>query len=226
MYSMLTLPRLPSFRGTSNGPSRISTSDGHPWMSTQYFKFKLITDDSIDVVAKMFLKNMTPEGQLPVRYDFMSAATRSLPYGREGDREMVMVMRIERVVNLYYLDCFDHANGFDFVHVSVSDLVDERTCVKEAITLRYIYTDRFDTYIEDTTRYRRTLDKLVDHRHIQVTHLLSGWEVTDLSRDNFSSRAVTQYYNWDGVRLASRMLNRNKSHQIVNAFINKIFDLD
>ncbi|CAG8847375.1 19007_t:CDS:1, partial [Gigaspora margarita] len=61
MYSMLTLPCLSSFRGTSNGPLRISTSDGHPWMSTQYFKFKLITDDSINVVAKMFLKNMTPE---------------------------------------------------------------------------------------------------------------------------------------------------------------------
>ncbi|CAG8854431.1 14050_t:CDS:2, partial [Gigaspora margarita] len=115
--------------------------------------------DSIDVVAKMFLKNMTPEGQLLVRYDFI----------------------------------------FDFVHVSVSNLVDERTCVKEAITLRYIYTNHFDTYVEDTTRYRRTLDKLVDHRHIQVTYLLSGWEVIDLSRDNFSSRAVTQYYNWDGV---------------------------
>ncbi|CAG8557262.1 10521_t:CDS:2 [Racocetra fulgida] len=45
---------------------------------------------------------------------------------------------------------------------------------QEAITLRYIYTDRLDTYIEDITQYRRTLDKLVDHRHIQVTHLLSG----------------------------------------------------
>ncbi|CAG8857541.1 41713_t:CDS:1, partial [Gigaspora margarita] len=46
---------------TLNGPSRISTSDGHLWMSTQFFKFKLITDDSIDIVSKMFLKNMTPE---------------------------------------------------------------------------------------------------------------------------------------------------------------------
>ncbi|CAG8738831.1 19380_t:CDS:2, partial [Dentiscutata erythropus] len=128
MYSKLTLPRLTSFRGTSNGPSRNSTSDGHPWMSTQYFKFKLITDDSIDVIANMFLQNMTPEGQLLIKYDFMSAA--------------------------YHMD-------------DVSDLIDEQTCVKKAITLRYVYTDRFDTYIEDTTRYRCTLDKLVDHWYIQ-----------------------------------------------------------
>ncbi|CAG8573992.1 557_t:CDS:2, partial [Racocetra fulgida] len=97
MYPFPRLPRSQSFRGTSNGPSRISTSDGQPWMSTQYFKFKLITDDSIDVVANMFLQDMIPEGRQPIKYDFMSAATRSLPYGRVGDREMIMVMKIERV---------------------------------------------------------------------------------------------------------------------------------
>ncbi|CAG8689379.1 10907_t:CDS:2 [Racocetra fulgida] len=123
MYSFPRLPCLPSFRGTSDGPSQISTSDGQPWMSTQYFKFKLITDDSIDVVANMFLQDMTPEGQQSIKYDFMLAATRSLPYGRVGDKEIIIVMKIDRV---------------------------------------------------DTTRYRRTFNKLVDHRHIQVTHLLSG----------------------------------------------------
>ncbi|CAG8853504.1 16309_t:CDS:1, partial [Gigaspora margarita] len=52
-------------------------------------------------------------------------------------------------------------------HVSVGDLIDGKTAVREAISLCYIYTDRFDMYVEDTTRYRSTLDKLVDHQNIQ-----------------------------------------------------------
>ncbi|CAG8729018.1 14318_t:CDS:1, partial [Dentiscutata heterogama] len=115
------------FRGTSNGPSLISTSDGRPWMSTQYFKFKLITNESIDVIANTFLQEMTPGDQPRLKYNFISAIMRCLPYGCVGDRELTMVMKVEHVVNLYYVDCFNHANGFDIVHVSVRDLIDENT---------------------------------------------------------------------------------------------------
>ncbi|CAG8785511.1 25071_t:CDS:1 [Dentiscutata erythropus] len=229
MSSNFILSCLPSFRGISNGPSLISISNGRPWISTQYFKFKLITDKSIDVIANTFLQEMTPSDQPRLKYNFMSAATRCLLYGRVGDRELTMVMKVECVVNLYYVDCFDHANSFDIVHVSVCNLIDENICVREARALRYIYTDRFDMYIEDTTRYRHTLDKLVDHRKIQVTRSLSsGWEVTSLSAgiNNLSSTIITQYYNWEGVRLASKILNRNNYHQLIYGFVTKIFELE
>ncbi|CAG8598650.1 9405_t:CDS:2 [Dentiscutata erythropus] len=174
MSSNFILSRLPSFRGISNGPSLISTSNGRTWISTQYFKFKLITDESIDVIANTFLQEMTPSDQPRLKYNFMLAAMHCLLYGHVGDRELTMVMKVERVVNLYYVDFFDYANGFDIVHVSVRDLIDENTCVREARALRYIYTNRFDMYIKDTTHYRHTLDKLVDHLKIQVTRSLSG----------------------------------------------------
>jgi hypothetical protein len=46
-----------------------------------------------------------------------------------------MVMKVERVVNLYNEDSFDFAEDFGIVHVSVRDLIDENTCVREARAL-------------------------------------------------------------------------------------------
>ncbi|CAG8495058.1 23563_t:CDS:1 [Gigaspora margarita] len=134
---MFALPHLPSFRGTSGGPSRVLTFNNQPWMSTQYFKFKLITIESISVIATTFLQAMTPDGQQSIKYDFMLAATRQLPYGRSGDREITMVMKVERVVNIPYVDGFNFANGFDIVHVLVTDLIDENSAKREAKALLY-----------------------------------------------------------------------------------------
>ncbi|CAG8546196.1 13072_t:CDS:1 [Cetraspora pellucida] len=163
MFALLRLPCLPSFRGTSGGPSRVLTFNNQPWMSTQYFKFKLITSESINVIANTFLEAMTPDGQQSIKYDFMSAATRHLPYGRSEDREITMVMKVEHVVNIPYVDGFNFADGFDIVHVLVTDLIDENSAKREAKALQYIYSDRFDMYIEDTSRYRHSLDNLVEH---------------------------------------------------------------
>ncbi|CAG8816440.1 41994_t:CDS:2, partial [Gigaspora margarita] len=208
--------------GHSEEPEHVLASDNRPWMSTQYFKFKLITSESISA--------MSPNNdQNNIRYEFMTATTWYMPYGCRGEKEMTIVMKTDHVINLLYVNSFNFANGFDIVHVSVSDLVDEKTAMREAISLHYIYTDCFDMYVEDTTRYRSTLDKLVDHQNIQVTCSLRGWEVTNVSRDvmnNNTTRVVTQYYNWDGVCPASKMLSRSNSHQIINAFIAKIFELD
>ncbi|CAG8537449.1 3250_t:CDS:1 [Gigaspora margarita] len=227
MINNFALPHFPSLYSHSEEPEHVLTSDNRPWMSTQYFKFKLITSESISVITNTFLQAMSPNNERNnIRYEFMTATTRRMPYERRGDKEMAMVMKTDRVINLPYVDSFNFADGFDISHVSVSDLMDEKTAVMEA---RYIYTDRFDTYVEDTTRYRSTLDKLVDHRNIQVTYSLTGWEVTNISRDlmnNNTTRVVMQHYNWDGVRLASKMLNRSNSHQIINDFIAKIFELD
>ncbi|CAG8829954.1 10779_t:CDS:2, partial [Gigaspora margarita] len=154
-----TLPRFPSFRGQSEESEHVLTSDNRPWMSTQYFKFKLITSE-----------------------------------------KMTMVMKTDRVINLPYVNSFNFADGFDIIHISVSDLVDKKTAVKKAISLHYIYTNHFDMYIEDTTHYRSTLDKLVNHWNIQVTYSLTGWEVTNVSGDlmnNNTTKVITQYYNWD-----------------------------
>ncbi|CAG8743969.1 25073_t:CDS:1 [Gigaspora margarita] len=107
---------------------------------------------------------MSPNNkQNNIRYEFMTATTRYIPYGRRGDQEMTIVIKTDHIINLPYVNSFNFADGFDIVHVSVSDLVDEQIAVREAISLHYIYTDHFDMYVEDTTRYRSTLDKLVDH---------------------------------------------------------------
>ncbi|CAG8594089.1 16073_t:CDS:2, partial [Dentiscutata heterogama] len=48
-----------------------------------------------------------------------------------------------------------------------------------------------------------TLDKLADHRKIQVTRSLNDdWEVTSLSAgiNNLFSTTITQYYNWEEKR--------------------------
>ncbi|CAG8723139.1 2981_t:CDS:2 [Dentiscutata erythropus] len=213
MINNFALPRFPSFYGHSKEPEHVLTSDNRPWMSTQYFKFKLITSESISVITNTFLQAMSPNNvQNNIIYEFMAATTRHIPYGCKGDKEMTIVMKTDRIINLPYVNSFNFADA-----------------LREAISLRYIYTDRFDMYVEDTTRYRSTLDKLVDHRNIQVTCSLKGWEITNVSRDvmnNNTTRVVTQHYNWDGVRLASKMLNRSNSHQIINAFIAKIFELD
>ncbi|CAG8843971.1 26540_t:CDS:1, partial [Gigaspora margarita] len=199
-------------------------------MSTRYFKFKLITSESINVITNTFLRAISPNNkQNNIRYEFMIATTRHIPYGCRGDKEMTMVMKTDRIINLPYVNSFNFADGFDIVHVSVSDLVDEQTAVRKAILLHYIYTDRFDMYVEDTTQYRSTLDKLVNHRNIQVTYSLTGWEVTNVSRDlmnNNTTRVIMQHYNWNGVCLASKILNRSNFYQIINAFIAKIFELD
>ncbi|CAG8500356.1 42841_t:CDS:2 [Gigaspora margarita] len=210
MSVLFSLPRFPSFRGTSGEHSRVLTSNNQPWMSTQFFKFKLITIESINVITYTFLQAITQNGQQNMRYDFMSAATCRLPYGRSGDREMTIVMKVERVVNLPYVDSFDFADGFDVVHVLAFDLVDENTAIREARALRYIYTDHFDI-------------------NIQVTRSLSGWEVTSLSGDgpNFAATSVvTQHYEWEGIRLATRILNMKNSKIIIDAFITKIMKRD
>ncbi|CAG8624575.1 34398_t:CDS:2 [Racocetra persica] len=83
---------------------------------------------------------------------------------------MTMVMKVELVVNILYIDSFIFADGFDIVHIFVTDLIDENLAKREAKALRYIY----------------------------ITHLLSGWEVTSLSNaetDFAISRVVTQHYN-------------------------------
>lgn len=49
-------------------------------------------------------------------------------------------------------------------------------------------------YVADTLRYGHSLDDLVEHLNIQVTRLLSGWEVTSLSgagTDFTATRVVT-----------------------------------
>ncbi|CAG8804012.1 8154_t:CDS:2 [Gigaspora margarita] len=221
MIKNFALPRFPSFCGHSEKPEHVLKSDNQPWMSTKYFKFKLITSESISVIANTFLQAMSPNNkQNNIRYEFMIATTRRMPYGHRGDKEMTMVMK---------LIVFNFGDGFDIVHVNVSDLKDEKTALMETISLHYIYTNHFDMYFENTTRYLSTLDKLVDHRNIQVTYSLTGWEVTNVSRDlmnNNTTRVITQHYNWEGVRLVSKMLNRSNSHQIINNFITKIFELD
>ncbi|CAG8826920.1 4020_t:CDS:2 [Gigaspora margarita] len=95
---------------------------------------------------------MSPNNeQNNIRYEFMTATTWRMPYRCRGDKEMTMVMKTDRIINLLYVDSFNFADGFDIVHISVSDLMDEKTALMEAKTFRFIYTDRFDTYIEDTT---------------------------------------------------------------------------
>ncbi|CAG8620730.1 34737_t:CDS:2 [Gigaspora margarita] len=145
------------FRGTFNGPSLIPTTD---------------------VIAHKFLKVMTPRDQPKLKYNFISATTHCLPYRYIGDRELIIVMKVERVVNLNYVDCFDHANAFDNVHVSAHDLIDENTCVREARALHYIYTNRFDE------------------------SLSGGWEVTSLpvGITTIFPAIITQYYNWEEKR--------------------------
>ncbi|RIB29395.1 hypothetical protein C2G38_2155463 [Gigaspora rosea] len=175
MINNFALPRFPSFYGHSKEPEHVLTFNNRPWMSTQYFKFKLITSESISVITNTFLQAMSPNNvQNNIMYEFMAATTRHIPYGRKGDKEITIVIKTDRIINLPYVNSFNFADGFDIVHVSVNDLVDEKTALREAISLRYIYTDRFDMYVEDTTRYRSTLDKLVDHRNIQVTCSLRG----------------------------------------------------
>ncbi|CAG8726373.1 32523_t:CDS:2 [Racocetra persica] len=114
-------------------------------------------------------------------------------------------MKVEHVVNIPYVDGFDFANGFDIVHVLVTDLIDENSAKREAKA--------------------HSLDHLVKYRNIQVTHLLSGWKVTSLSnaRTNFViSKVVTQHYNWEGIYLATRILDMKNSEIIIDAFIAKI----
>ncbi|CAG8824629.1 723_t:CDS:2, partial [Racocetra persica] len=74
--------------GTSGGLSSVLIFNNQSWMSTQYFKFKLITSESINVIATTFLQAMMPD----------------------GDREMTVVMKVERVVNILYIDSFNFAN--------------------------------------------------------------------------------------------------------------------
>ncbi|CAG8743240.1 3408_t:CDS:2, partial [Racocetra persica] len=150
---MFALPCLSSFRGTSGRLSCVLTFNNQPWMSTQYFKFKLITSESISVIATTFLQALTPDGQQSIKYDFMTASTCQLPYGQSGDREMTMVMKVECVVNIPYVDGFNFADSFDIVHVLVTDLINKNLAKREAKALRYIY----------------------------ITCLLSGWEVMSLS---------------------------------------------
>ncbi|CAG8719564.1 10331_t:CDS:2 [Gigaspora margarita] len=116
-----TLPRFSSFRGQSEESEHVLTFDNHPWISTRYFKFKLITS--------------------------------------ERDKEMTMVMKTDRIINLPYVNSFNFADDFDIVHVSVSDLVDEQTAMREAISLRYIYTDHFDMLENDIKKLERNIKK-------------------------------------------------------------------
>ncbi|CAG8827642.1 26087_t:CDS:2, partial [Racocetra persica] len=93
----------------------------------------------------------------------------------------------------------------------VTDLIDENLVKREAKALRH------------------SLDHLVEHRNIQVTCLLSGWEVTSLSNartDFVTSKVVTQHYNWKGIRLATRILDMKNSGIIIDAFIAKIMKRD
>ncbi|CAG8464335.1 499_t:CDS:2 [Racocetra fulgida] len=123
-----------------------------------------------------------PDGQL--KYDFMSAATRHLPYGRSGDREMTMVMKVECVVNIPYVDGFDFADGFNIVHVLVTDLIDENSAKREAKAL------------------------------------------SNAGTDFVTSKVVTQHYNWEGIHLATRILDIKNSGIIIDAFIAKIMKQD
>ncbi|CAG8543663.1 3394_t:CDS:1, partial [Gigaspora rosea] len=121
----------PSFYGHSKEPEHVLTSDNHPWMSTQYFKFKLITSESISVITNTFLQAMSPNNvQNNIRYEFIAATTRHIPYGRKGNKEMTIVMKTDRIINLPYVNSSNFADGFDIVHVSVNDLVDEKTALE------------------------------------------------------------------------------------------------
>ncbi|CAG8816076.1 10441_t:CDS:1, partial [Gigaspora margarita] len=64
-----------------------------------------------------------------IRYEFKTETTWNIPYGHKKDREdkeMTIVMKTDRVINLPDVNSFNFANGFDIVHVSISDLVDEK----------------------------------------------------------------------------------------------------
>ncbi|KAF0536933.1 hypothetical protein F8M41_008775 [Gigaspora margarita] len=55
--------------------------------------------------------------------------------GRSTFDELAMMMKVERVANLYNEDSFDFAEDFGIVHVSIRNLIDENTCVREARAL-------------------------------------------------------------------------------------------
>ncbi|CAG8547320.1 2191_t:CDS:2, partial [Racocetra persica] len=157
--------------GTSGRLSHVLTFNNQPWMLTQYFKFKLITSESISVIATTFLQAMTPDGQ-----------------------------QIEHVVNIPYVDGFNFADGFDIVQVLVTDLIDENLAKREAKALRYIYSDHFDMLL-----------KILHDMDIHLTILL-----------NIKTfKVVTQHYNWEGIHLATRILDMKNSGIIIDAFIAK-----
>ncbi|CAG8518723.1 5562_t:CDS:1, partial [Racocetra persica] len=98
--------------------------------------------------------------------------------------------KVERVGNIPHNDSFGFADGFDIVHILITDLIDKNSAKREAKALRYIYSDHLICILKILM-------------YIQVTRLLSGWKVTSLSNagtDFATSRVVTQHYNWEEYR--------------------------
>ncbi|CAG8823568.1 17371_t:CDS:1, partial [Racocetra persica] len=51
------------------------------------------------------------------------------------DREMTMVIKVECVANIPYVDSFNFADSFDIFYVLVTDLIDENLAKREAKAL-------------------------------------------------------------------------------------------
>lgn len=108
----------------------------------------------------------------------------------------------------------DYKDGIEKIHVKVENLFNEENCICVARSLRYIYSkdvSRFGIYYEDTWKYDRRLDELVEYKQIQV-EFIYNWEVTELFNHNGLDK--TNKLNsvlWENVMKASKIINMSPS---------------
>ena len=156
---------------------------------TRYLKFKTICNEPIPILCDQLLTSLTPPGHgRKIRCDYVTGTSRSLPYGPSENKEICIVMRLELDVTINKSRDLDYADGLDTVQIEIINLENPGRCLREARANRFIYSNRFEIYYEDTRYFPFRLDKLVYHDY------------------NISS-----LYQWDNVRNASKILNMPQS---------------
>jgi len=178
---------------------------------TRYLKFKTICNEPIPILCDQLLTSLTPPGHgRKIRCDYVTGTSRSLPYGPSENKEICIVMRLELDVTINKLRDLDYADGLDTVQIEIINLENPGRCLREARANRFIYSNRFEIYYEDTRYFPFRLDKLVYHDYFQVDHSESQFNIIHLNEHNTGVN-ISSLYQWDNVRNASKILNMPQS---------------